>query len=246
VNSVRFAGALVEAFASVSIQLAHALRPCRDCTDSPGCSMSQASLPFEADGAGPPRQLLPRDGSALLHLDVLDVARATATMNILLNTIPWEQRSVRLFGKSVPQPRLVAWFGDDGSYTYSGLRLGPHPWPSSVQELRRLCEGVAGTRFNSGLANLYRDGKDTVAWHADDEPELGDRPTIASLSLGAARRFDLRHRETGETVRTVLPAGSILVMSGESQRAWIHQVPRMAKVSEPRINLTFRWVGEDV
>lgn len=208
--------------------------------------MSQDSLPFAADSSERPRQLLPRDGSALLHLEVIDEAHATSTMSELLTEIPWEQRSVRMFGKSVPQPRLVAWFGDGGSYTYSGLRLDPHPWPSSVQELRQLCEDVAGARFNSGLANLYRDGQDTVAWHADDEPELGDRPTIASLSLGAARRFDLRHRETGETVRTVLPVGSILVMSGETQRAWIHQVPRMAKVSEPRINLTFRWVGEHV
>lgn len=206
--------------------------------------MSQSSLFDPVDRR--PEELLPCAGSALLHRGALDLQRAQSVFDELMEAVPWEQRSVQMFGKSVPQPRLVAWFGDGAPYTYSGLRLEPHPWLPLLVELRQICEKLAGTRFNSGLANLYRDGKDSVAWHADDEPELGENPTIASMSLGAARRFDLRHRDTGETVRTELPPGSVLVMSGASQSAWVHQIPRTAKVSEPRINLTFRWVGKHV
>lgn len=209
-----------------------------------GARMSQFTL-FDATD-GQPEELLPYAGSALLHRTALNPQAAQGVFAELLEAVPWEQRSVQMFGKPVPQPRLVAWFGDGAAYTYSGLRLEPHPWLPLLMELRQICEELAGTSFNSGLANLYRDGQDTVAWHADDEPELGDNPTIASMSLGAIRRFDLRHRETGETIRTELPSGSVLVMSGASQSAWLHQVPRTAKVSEPRINLTFRSVGEHV
>ena len=204
--------------------------------------MNQFSL-FDSVSDGV-EELLPRSGSALLHYGVLGAQRAHEVFAELLEAIPWEQRSVQMFGKSVPQPRLVAWFGEGEPYVYSGLRLEPHPWLPLLVELRQICEELADASFNSGLANLYRDGKDTVAWHADDEPELGEHPTIASMSLGAVRRFDLRHRDTRETIRTELPAGSVLVMSGESQSAWVHQIPRTAKVSEPRINLTFRWVAE--
>lgn len=191
-------------------------------------------------------ELLPCEGSALLHRGAIEQGRARTVFAELLHAIAWEQRSVQMFGKSVPQPRLVAWFGDAKPYTYSGLKLEPHPWLPLLGELRQICEELADARFNSVLANLYRDGKDSVGWHGDAEPELGQNPTIASLSLGAARRFDLRHRVTRETIRTELPAGSILIMSGESQSAWLHQIPRAAKVLEPRINLTFRWVGERV
>lgn len=191
-------------------------------------------------------ELLPHAGSARLYRSAVDPRTAQRAFTELLEAVPWEQRSVQMFGKSVPQPRLVAWFGDGASYTYSGLRLEPHPWLPLLLELRRVCEELAGVGFNSALANLYRDGNDAVSWHADNEPELGEDPVIASMSLGAVRRFDFRHRQSGETVRTELPSGSVLVMSGESQKAWMHQVPRMAKVSEPRINLTFRRVGENV
>jgi len=189
-------------------------------------------------------ELLPFEGSALLHRGAIEPGRAQTVFAELLQAIPFEQRSVQMFGKSLPQPRLVAWFGDAMPYTYSGLRLEPHPWLPLLVELRQICEKLADARFNSVLANLYRDGKDSVGWHGDAEPELGKHPTIASLSLGAVRRFDLRHRDTRQTIRTELPAGSVLVMSGESQSAWLHQIPRTAKVLEPRINLTFRWVGK--
>ena len=203
--------------------------------------MSQSSFYREY---GEAEELLPRDGSALLYRCPLDPRTAQRNFAELLEAVPWEQRSVQMFGKSVPQPRLVAWFGDGGSYTYSGLRLEPHPWTPLLAELRDLCQALAAARFNSALANLYRDGNDAVSWHADNEPELGEHPVIASMSFGAVRLFDFRHRESGETIRTELPDGSVLVMSGETQGAWMHQVPRTAKVSEPRINLTFRWVSK--
>jgi alkylated DNA repair dioxygenase AlkB len=198
--------------------------------------VSQGSL-FHVPQGGP-TDLLPH-GLAKLHYGVLEHEEAEAAFVQVLETTPWEQRSIELYDRTVLQPRLVAWFGDS-AYTYSGLTLEPHGWTPLLNDLRRRCEAIAGIRFNSLLANLYRDGQDSVAWHADDEPELGQNPTIASMSLGAVRRFDLRHRETGETVRTALPPGSVLVMSGASQRAWIHQVPKTKTVTEPRINLTFR------
>ncbi|RMH73385.1 MAG: alpha-ketoglutarate-dependent dioxygenase AlkB [Actinomyces sp.] len=189
-------------------------------------------------------EVLPGDGSAVLYTGVLDAAAADHALATLTTTLAWRQQPVRVFGRTVAQPRLTAWYGEPGaSYTYSGLRLEPLPWTPLLDTLRRLCEDLAGETFNSVLANLYRDGNDTVSWHADDEPELGAEPTIASLSLGATRRFHLRHRETRETVHVDLPAGSVLVMSGLSQRYWLHQVPRSRRVHEPRINLTFRRIG---
>jgi len=162
----------------------------------------------------------------------------------LLAEGPWAQHLVRVFGREVAQPRLVAWFGEPGAtYTYSGLTLEPHPWPVSLIETRAICEELAGIEFNSALANLYRDGTDSVAWHADDEPELGPDPVIASVSLGADRRFDLRHRQSGETIKSVLPAGSVVVMSRGCQQNWLHQVPKQLRVKKPRINLTFRRFG---
>jgi alkylated DNA repair dioxygenase AlkB len=195
---------------------------------------------FDTDETDPV-ELLPYDGSALLYRAALDAGAAHRLMGLLLEVVPWAQHRVRVYGREVDQPRLVAWFGDPGRvYTYSGLTLEPQPWPAVLQEARHLCQQLAGVSFNSVLANLYRDGRDGVAWHADDEPELGPDPVIASLSLGAERRFDLRHCETGETVRTVLPAGSVVVMGAGCQRHWLHQVPRMLRVKQPRINLTFR------
>ena len=186
-------------------------------------------------------QLLPGAGSAMLCSRALTPDVAENVHAELLNVVPWEQHHLQLFGRTIAQPRLVAWFGDSsGTYTYSGLTLPPHPWPSAMAPLRVICEQLAGTSFDSALANLYRDGRDSMAWHADDEPELGPDPVIASLSLGAERRFDLRNKHTGETVKRLLPAGSVVVMSGGCQHNWLHQVPKMLRVTSPRVNITFR------
>lgn len=143
----------------------------------------------------------------------------------------------------MPAPRLEAWYGDAGaSYSYSGLAHEPLPWTPELQRLRERVEVAAGTTFNSVLANLYRDGNDSNGWHADDESELGEQPVIASLSLGAARRFLLRHRASVERVEVVLEAGSLLLMRGKTQQCWKHSVPKQRTVHAPRINLTFRRV----
>ena len=169
------------------------------------------------------------------------IARPSALFHELHASIPWEEREIMMFGKPVPQPRLTAWFGDgDEPYTYSGLTLQPHPWSQALKEIKEKCEDIAGVKFNSMLANLYRDGNDSVSWHSDDEPELGTNPTIASISLGAERRFDLRHKLTKETIKKNLSSGSLILMSGSLQHHWIHQIAKTKRVSEPRINLTFR------
>jgi alkylated DNA repair dioxygenase AlkB len=159
----------------------------------------------------------------------------------LVSGTNWEQRSITVFGREHPQPRLIAWHGDPGSeYTYSNVRMHVSPWTDTLRELRDICAMVAGSPFNSVLLNLYRDGNDTMGWHRDNEPELGTEPVIASLSLGGTRRFRLRHRRTRESVDVDLGPGSLLVMSGLSQTCWEHCVPRRARVVGPRINLTFR------
>lgn len=190
-----------------------------------------------------PVELLPRDGSAMLHLDVWPSDEAHRMFQKLSADLKWHQPRIFVHGREIDQPRLTAWYGDEGrAYSYSGIRLEPLPWTSELSTIRGVCEQLAGTTFNSVLANLYRNGADSVAWHADNEPELGKDPVIASVSLGAVRRFDLRHRATGVTVKTDLPGGSIVVMSGLSQSHWVHQVPKTARQVGPRINLTFRFI----
>jgi len=187
--------------------------------------------------------LLPRDGSAVLHASAIESLRAAELFGIFAAGLAWEARDVLVFGRWVAQPRLTAWYGDPGQiYRYSGIEMHPNPWTSELSEIRALCEHLAGARFNSVLANLYRDGSDGVAWHSDDEPELGRNPVVASVSLGQERRFELRHRETGEKVSTMPPSGSVLVMAGSTQHHWLHHVPKTAKPVGPRINLTFRFV----
>ena len=176
--------------------------------------------------------------------DFLATAEADALLHELHAAIPWEQHHVRLFGRTLPAPRLSCWIGDrDAAYTYSRVRFAPRPWPAALAALRARLETCCAARFNSVLANLYRDGRDAMGWHSDDEPELGAAPLIASLSLGAPRRFLLRAR-SGATRSTVLTLshGSLLLMGGACQRLYRHAVPRTRAAVAPRINLTFRWV----
>jgi len=192
---------------------------------------------------GEGRELLPHDGSALLTLDAIEPALERDALDTLRRELPWRQNQLRMFGREIPEPRLVAWLGDAGAdYSYSGIRLEPAPWNPTVCSLRQICADLAGVEFNSVLVNLYRDGNDSVDWHADDEAELGAEPVIASLSLGATRRFDLRHRASGETVSVDLPPGSVVVMSGRCQAEWGHRVAKTKRHVGPRINLTFRTI----
>jgi alkylated DNA repair dioxygenase AlkB len=161
----------------------------------------------------------------------------------LLERTPWETGTLTLFGKTLEMPRRIAWHGDPGaSYAYSGLRHAPAPWTPALREIKRRVEREAGTTFNGVLLNLYRTGRDSMSWHADDEPELGPEPVIASVSLGAARVFQLKHRtDRGlERVSLELGHGSLLIMRGATQRHWLHQVPKTRAPVGPRINLTFR------
>jgi len=156
----------------------------------------------------------------------------------------WRQEQATMFGRRLPIPRLQAWHGDpDASYSYSHIALDPEPWTPPLAEIRRAAEAAAGTTFNSVLVNLYRDGRDSVGWHSDDEAELGPEPVIASVSLGATRRFQLRHRSlAGVRHQLDLTHGSLLLMRGPTQRHWSHQVPKTSRPVGPRINLTFRRV----
>jgi alkylated DNA repair dioxygenase AlkB len=157
----------------------------------------------------------------------------------LQKEIAWEQHAITMYGRTVPTPRLTAWMGD-GPYRYSGIVNEPSPWPKALTELRERLSRMLGVDFNSCLANLYRDGTDSMGYHRDDEPELGPRPTIASVSLGDRRRFVLRHRTTRERWSWDLGHGDLLIMRDESQSDFAHAVPKTSRPVGPRMNLTFR------
>lgn len=159
----------------------------------------------------------------------------------LVEQITWEQPTIKMFGKNVQVPRLTSWMGD-GAYTYSGIHHPAADMPHVVETLRERLEATAGSKFNSVLANLYRNGSDSVAWHADDEPELGHQPIIASISIGATRAFHVKPRNGGERATFNLAHGDLIVMSGRSQLDYLHAVPKTVKPVGARINLTFRLV----
>lgn len=175
----------------------------------------------------------------------LGVAAAARLFATLRDAVPWEVHRIRLFGREHASPRLSCWIGDPAAvYRYSGTRFAPHPWLPELAALRERLRAELGAPFNSVLANLYRDGRDAMGWHSDDEPELGPAPVIVSVSLGAPRRFVLKHRRDPALRHAlVLEPGSLLVMAGATQRHWKHALPRTAKPVGARINLTFRQVG---
>lgn len=180
------------------------------------------------------------------HPDFLDAAEATALRDRLWRELAWSQRAITLFGRKVLQPRLVAWYGDPAAvYTYSGLTLKPLPWPPALADLRQRIEAFTGFAFNAVLANAYRDGRDSMGWHADDEKELGPSPVIASLSVGEARTFRFRARRDARggrrpTHALTLEHGSLLIMRPGCQERFQHALPRTARPLGLRINLTWR------
>ncbi len=188
-----------------------------------------------------PQELLPFDGSAVLQPRFFDVHRSAEMYSELMQQTAWEQPEMIIFGKKHAQAGLSTWYSDTGvNYEYSGVVRVAHPMTPLLEQIRAELETFTGAAFNSVLVNLYRDGKDSVSWHSDNEAINGREPTIASVSLGATRRFDLRHKATKETVRADLEDGSLLVMSGLSQHCWVHQIAKTASQVGPRINLTFR------
>lgn len=194
-----------------------------------------------------PLQPLPLPAAdVLLDAAFLAPAEAAALLAELTAAVAWQQQPIRLFGREVMQPRLTAWYGDPAAtYAYSGLRLEPLPWLPALQQLRTRVEAAAGARFNSVLLNLYRSGQDSMGYHADNEPELGPAPVIASLTLGATRTFRFRPRPgvPAQPLSLPLTAGSLLLMRGPTQHNWLHALPKTARPVGARINLTFRLVS---
>lgn len=160
----------------------------------------------------------------------------------LTQTISWRQDWITVYGRSLPQPRLTAWVGDPGkAYTYSGITMQPSGWTETLLDLKATVDAIAGVTFNSVLLNLYRDGNDSMGWHSDDEPELGQNPVIGSLSLGGTRQFMLRHKhQKALKAKLALMSGSFLLMQSTTQHYWLHQVPKTKRTVPPRLNLTFR------
>ena len=160
----------------------------------------------------------------------------------LIEETDWRSETITLWGKQYPQPRLTAWHGD-AAYAYSGLKLEPQPFSSLQQEIRAAAEAASGRRFNSVLLNYYRDGRDSMGMHSDNEPELGREPAIASVSFGAARTFILQHKRSKERLKIALTDGSMLLMGGSLQENWQHGINKTARKVGPRINLTFRLIA---
>ncbi len=168
---------------------------------------------------------------------------ADLLFNILLTEVKWKSGEVKIFGKTHAIPRLQAWYGDEGAnYSYSGMKLKSNEWTKELRKVRDSIENLTGNRFNSVLVNLYRDGSDSNGWHSDNEKELGEDPIIASVSLGESRLFKLRNRRSKEVTNLILQSGSLLEMGEGSQLEWDHTLPKSKKISNPRINLTFRKV----
>jgi alkylated DNA repair dioxygenase AlkB len=183
---------------------------------------------------------IPIDDGELALLAQLPLPWANAEVFArLAGETAWRAETVTVYGKRYLQPRLTAWHGE-ASYTYSGLTLAPLPFTPLLQAIRAAAEAATGHRYNSVLLNYYRDGRDSMGMHADDEPELGPEPAIASVSFGATRAFVLRHRRTGRTVKLDLTDGSLLFMGGTLQRHWLHGINKTARALGPRVNLTFR------
>ena len=188
-------------------------------------------------------QRLDLEGADVRLARFCDEHAADAWFARLLDEIAWERHRLRLFGREVESPRLSCWVGDAGTaYRYSGVTFEPRAWTPALAELRTALARL-GESCNSVLCNLYRDGRDSMGWHSDDEPELGAAPVILSFSFGAARRFRLRHRHRAERrLELELPSGSLLRMAGATQRNYRHDLPKTARAVAPRINLTFRRV----
>lgn len=186
--------------------------------------------------------LLPREGTAFYSSDFFSQEESDSLKQRLLSEIEWKQDKIKIFGRECLQPRLTAWYGDPGiNYTYSGLTMCALPWTESLLTIKKRIEAETGFTFNSVLLNLYRNGEDSMGWHSDDEKELGPNPVIASVSFGAERTFKFRHKRAISLLTEIeLSHGSLLLMKDETQHFWQHSLPKRKRVTEARINLTFR------
>ena len=188
--------------------------------------------------------ILPKDGTVFYYEKVLSFGKANQYFDLLMENISWKNDEVNIFGKHIVTKRKAAWYGDsDYLYTYSNTTKHALPWTKELSDLKQIVEELAETKFNSCLLNLYHYGDEGMGWHSDDEESLGKNNTIASLSLGAERKFLFKHKQTKQTVSLVLEHGSLLIMKGATQANWLHSLPKSKNVTQPRINLTFRTIS---
>ena len=204
-----------------------------------GLHLVERAAMTEAAG---PRRLPMADAEVWYYPAFLSREASDALFADLLANAPWSQERIRLYGKVMDVPRETAWYGDRArSYSYSGITATAHAWSPSLLEVKSRVEAVSGVSFNGVLLNLYRDGRDSVAWHSDDERELGPNPIIGSLSLGETRKFEFRHKfDPGLRHHVWLSHGDYLIMKGATQSFWSHQIPKENRPCGKRINLTFR------
>ena len=185
------------------------------------------------------------DGEILFMRNFFTPTESKNYFELLQNNINWKQEEVKFYGKTFPVPRKTAWYGYEGfNYSYSGITCFPEIWNKELLEIKKEIEKfIPDEDFTSVLLNLYNNGNDKMGWHADDEKELGINPTIASVSLGETRRFDIKHKKNKDLqFKFELTSGSLLIMRGALQHHWVHQIPAQKKVINPRINLTFRTI----
>jgi alkylated DNA repair dioxygenase AlkB len=182
-----------------------------------------------------------QNGEYLHIINFFDKPSSDNYLKVLLDSIDWKQEKMNMYGKELLFPRLTAWYGDnDKPYSFSGITLQPQQWTKELLEVKRNVETKVDASFNSVLLNRYRNGNDSISWHTDAEKELGKNPIIASVNFGATREFQLRHIHTKEKLSIELSHGSLLIMLGELQHFWQHQIPKTKKPVSERINLTFR------
>jgi alkylated DNA repair dioxygenase AlkB len=199
--------------------------------------------PSTADSQSQPDVIAMPDAEVMMFRTFFSHRESDKFFDSLFRQTDWRQDKIRIYGRQVNLPRLTAWYGDSGkNYSYSGISMEPEPWTKDLLAIKERVDKVAGIQFNSVLLSLYRGGQDSLSWHQDDEPELGEDPVIASVSFGDTRSFQFKHkaRKDLKTVSIDLTHGSLLIMKGPTQRFWVHQVPKTARQVGPRINLTFR------
>ena len=189
------------------------------------------------------KNLLPKEGIVNYYGKIFTQLQANNFFERLMTTIEWKNDEAVIFGKHIITKRKVAWYGDANfDYTYSNITKKALPWSKELLELKEATEEKAGERFNSCLLNLYHNGLEGMAWHSDGEKDLKLHGAIASLSFGAERKFEFKHKQTKETVSLTLENGSLLVMKGATQTNWLHRLPPTKLITKPRVNLTFRTI----
>ena len=187
--------------------------------------------------------LLPKDGEVQYYGRVIPTEKANQYMDVLLNGIEWKNDEVVIYGKRIVTKRKMAWYGDKAfEYKYSNISRTAQVWTEELLALKAIVESHTAESYNSCLLNLYHDGTEGMGWHSDDEKDLKKNGAIASLSLGADRKFGFKHKSDKQTLYVLLEHGSLLLMKGEVQSHWLHSLPKTSRVLKPRINLTFRTI----